>query len=272
MSYHRDLDRLICHYCGDKRIPPSKCPECLGYGMTYRGIGTKAVVDELERTFLDVKVLRWDSDTAKHPRQHQKIFQDFRSGAAQILVGTQMIAKGLHFPGVNLVGVISAELGLNVPDFRAGERTFQLLCQVAGRSGRGSNEGRVIVQSYQPDNYCIKAASRQNYPKFYESEMSYRVGQGNPPIGRLVQLLHAHKNQALCEKEARRFHAELVEERDNRGYSDIEIKGPTPAHPARLRGHYRWQLVVRAQNPRKILDNISIPRGWTIDVDPMFLS
>ena len=272
VTYHRDVDRLLCHYCGDRRIPPPRCPECLGHGMSYRGIGTQAVVDEVERQFSGVEVMRWDRDSAGRPRQHQELLESFRSGKAQVLVGTQMIAKGLHFPAVTTVGVVSADLGLNVPDYRAGERTFQLLCQVAGRSGRGPSEGRVVIQTYQPDNYAIKAAAAQDYPSFYQQEIALRREQGNPPVSRLIRLLHSHTNRALCEREARRFAAELVAERDSGGYSDIEVLGPTPAYPARLRGHYRWQLLVRAAKPRTLLDRVDVPHGWTVDVDPVALS
>ena len=272
VTYHRDADRLLCHYCGDRRIPPSRCPQCLDYRMSYRGAGTQAVVDEVVRRFPGVGVLRWDRDSARRPGEHQQLLESFRSGEAQVLVGTQMIAKGLHFPAVTVVGAVSADVGLNIPDYRAGERAFQLLCQVAGRSGRGPSKGKVVIQTYQPDSYAITAAAAQDYGRFYAEEISHRREQGNPPINRLIRLLYAHTNRAMCEREARRFSAQLGQERDSWGYSDVEVLGPTPAYPARLRGQYRWQLLLRGPNPRTLLDKVAVPPSWVIDVDPVGLS
>ena len=271
MAYHRDIDRLLCHYCGDRRIPPSRCPGCLRYGMVYHGIGTKTVVDEVVKLLPGKSVMRWDRDAVSNARAHHELLERFRSQKAQVLVGTQMIAKGLHFPSVTLVGVVLADVGLGVPDFRAGERTFQLLYQVAGRSGRGAEAGRVIVQTYQPDNYAIKAAAAQDYRLFYDQEIGYRKEHGNPPFSRLVRLSYSHVNGAKCEREAGRLYRLLSGEQASWGLSDVEILGPTPAHPARVRGHYRWQLVVRGTDPRVLLDKVTIPHGWDVDVDPVGL-
>ena len=183
-----------------------------------------------------------------------------------------MVTKGLHFPAVTLVGVISADIGLNIPDYRSGERVFQLLCQVAGRAGRGSSAGTVIVQTYQPDNYAIQAAAAQDYGAFYEREIAYRREQGNPPFGRLVRLLYAHTNRARCEAEASRLADELRRERDASGHSGIDILGPTPAYPPRLRGHYRWHVILRGSDPRALLDAVPIPPTWTTDIDPVSLT
>ena len=269
MVYHRDTDRLLCHYCGDRRIPPPKCPQCLGYRMVYSGVGTKTVVAELSKLYPAEKILRWDRDSASSPAAHERLLEQFRSREAQVLVGTQMIAKGLHFPSVTLVGVVSADVGLNVPDFRGGERAFQLLSQVAGRSGRGPSEGRVIVQTYQPENYAIKHAATQDYQHFFHREITYRREQGNPPFSGLIRLLCTHINRTLCEREAQRLGGLLREERDSWGFSDTEILGPTPAHPAQLRGYHRWQLILRGADPRMLLDKVVVPKGWVIDVDPV---
>ena len=271
MTYHREAERLRCHYCGDRRRPPARCPQCQAQRMAYYGVGTQAVVDEVGRQFPGARVLRWDSDSAKNPKSYQALLDGFRSGEAQVLVGTQMVAKGLHFPSVTLVGVVSADVGLNIPDYRAGERVFQLLCQVAGRAGRGPSGGRVIVQTYQPDNYAIKAAAAQDYRPFYRKEIAYRREQGNPPFSRLIRLLYIHSNRALCEREALRLSEVLRGERDSRGQSDIEVLGPTPAYPARLRGHHRWQVMLRGARPRSLLDVVTVPRGWLVDVDPVGL-
>jgi primosomal protein N' (replication factor Y) len=272
MTYHRDIDRLVCHYCGDRRVPPPKCPSCLRYRLSYQGVGTKAVVDQVEQLFPGHPVLRWDRDAIRSARDHEQMLAQVKSGEAHVLVGTQMIAKGLHFPGVTLVGAVMADVGLGVPDYRSGERTFQLLYQVAGRSGRGPSPGRVIIQSYQPDNYAIRAAAAQDYRGFYRKEIVYRKEHGNPPFGRLIRMLYSHVNGAQCEGEAARLATQLSGERESWGLSDIEIMGPTPAHPARLRGHFRWQLILRGARPRTLLDKVRVPHGWAVDVDPVGLA
>ena len=272
LTYHREADRLICHYCGQRRIAPAKCPKCLSYRLSYYGAGTESVVEEVSRRFPEASILRWDRDAARTPRTYQEFLSRFRSGEAQVLVGTQMIAKGLHFPSVSLVGVVSADVGLNIPDYRSGERAFQLLCQVAGRAGRGRLAGRVIVQTYQPDNYAVQAAAAQDYQHFYRQEIAFRREPANPPFSKLIRLLYAHTNRASCEREASRMAALIRRQRDAWGYSDIELLGPTPAYPSRIRGHYRWHLILRGPNPRMLLDQVPVPPGWTIDIDPVALT
>ena len=205
LTYHKALDRLVCHYCGYRHIPPTSCPRCLGYRLSFYGIGTQSVAAEVSEKFPEAKVLRWDRDAVKNARSYQEMLRLFRAGEAQVLVGTQMIAKGLHFPSVTLVGVVSADVGLNIPDYQAGERAFQLLYQVAGRAGRGRAGGRVIVQTYQPDNYAVQAAASQDYQRFFSKEAEFRREQGNPPFSKLVRLLYTHTNSALCEREASRL-------------------------------------------------------------------
>ena len=272
VTYHRGAGRVICHYCGYRRLPPTKCPKCLSYKLSYYGVGTQSVVDEVESRFPNAKTLRWDRDTAKAPRASEELLEKFRSRQAQVLVGTQMIAKGLHFPDVTLVGVISADVGLNIPDYRAGERAFQVLCQVAGRAGRGSAPGKVIIQTYQPDSYAIKAAASQDYQAFYGKEMAYRREHSNPPYSKLIRLLYTHTNRAVCEREAAKLGALLKERRDAWGHSDVDLLGPTPAYPPRLRGRYRWHIVMRGPEPRRLLDRIPVPGGWTVDIDPVVLT
>ncbi len=272
LTYHRQIDRLICHYCGNKRKASSRCPKCLSHRMSYYGFGTQTVVEEVSRRFPDAKVIRWDRDATSGARAYEELSAQFSSGEAQILVGTQMIAKGLHFPSVTLVGVVSADVGLSIPDYRAGERAFQLLCQVAGRAGRGLSEGKVVVQTFQPDNYAVVAAASQDYQSFYGKEMAHRREMANPPYSKLIRLLYSHINQALCEREALRFARLLREQREAWGYSDIELLGPTPAYPARLRGHYRWHIVLRGPEPRKLLDTVAVPNNWVVDIDPVALT
>ena len=272
LTYHRAADRLICHYCDYRRIAPAKCHKCMSYRMSYYGVGTQKVAEEVSRLFPEAEVLRWDRDATRTPKQYQEFLDRFRSGDAQVLVGTQMIAKGLHFPSVTLVGVVSADVGLNIPDYRAGERAFQLLCQVAGRAGRGEMAGTVIIQTYQPDNYAVQAAAAQDYERFYRQEIEFRAEQANPPFSKLIRLIHSNTNRAACEREAVRFARSLRRHRDSWGHSDIELLGPTPAYPARLRGHYRWHLIMRGPQPRVLLDRVAIPQGWVVDIDPVMLT
>ena len=198
--------------------------------------------------------------------------EKFKAGEADILIGTQMIAKGLDLPKVTLVGVISADVSLNLPDFRAGERTFQLLCQVAGRAGRGTAGGKVIIQTYDPEHYAILAASRHDYKKFFETELEYRRQLRYPPFSRLARLLFVHSNDQSCQAEAEKMRNSLLTERDARGLAEISLIGPAPAFMHRLRGKYRWQLIVRAADPANFLRNIKFPRGWVIDIDPVGLA
>ena len=272
VTYHAASRRFICHYCGRRRRPPDMCPQCLRYRLRYYGIGTEAVADEVAKRFPEAGVLRWDRDIATSPKAHEELLTRFRSGEAQVLVGTQMIAKGLHFPSVSLVGVVSADVGLAIPDYRAGERAFQLLHQVAGRAGRGRVRGRVIIQTFQPENYAIQAAASQDYQAFYLREMAYRREHRNPPYSRLIRLLYAHTNQAKCEVEAMKVAALLREQQAAWGVSDAEILGPMPAFPARLRGRYRWHIILRGGQPRALLDKIDVPKGWSVDIDPVALT
>ena len=269
MTYHKNLTKLLCHYCGDRRNPPTQCPVCLRYKMTLYGTGTEAVQHEVQRMFPDVLVYRWDRDTVRKPSEYQQLLDGFRQGDASILVGTQMIAKGLHIPSVTLVGVISADVGLGVPDYRASERVFQLLFQVAGRAGRGLTPGRAIIQTFQADNYAVRAASDQDYLNFYQLEIEKRYELNNPPYTKIIKLQHSHVNNAICEVEALRMSELLRNEREASRFSDVQVVGPTPGFPTRLRGHYRWQIILRGSDPRTFLAALNIPDGWSVDVDPV---
>ncbi len=272
VTYHSASQSYICHYCGRRRRPPGACPQCLRHRLRHYGIGTEAVANEVATRFPDAGVLRWDRDMAASPKAHEEIMMRFRSGEAQVLVGTQMIAKGLHFPSVSLVGVVSADVGLTIPDYRAGERAFQLLHQVAGRAGRGSSDGKVIIQTFQPENYAIQSAADQDYQAFYLREMAYRRQGRNPPYGRLIRMLYSHTSQAKCESEAIRIAAQLRQQQAEWDINEIEVLGPTPAFPTRLRGRYRWHIILRGTDPRQLLDRIDVPRNWSVDIDPVALT
>ena len=215
---------------------------------------------------LPVKALLFPIPEKEHA---QDILEEFRSNSAQILVGTQMIAKGLHFPNVTLVGVVLADLGLYAPDFRAGERTFQILSQVAGRSGRGSDKGKVLIQTYSPSNYAIRYAANQNYELFYQREIMYRKQQFSPPYSKLIKLLYSHHDMQKCVDAGERLVESLKVERDGVGDVTNDVFGPTPAYPPKLRGKYRWQVILKGDQPKRLINNLRIPKGWVIDVDPV---
>jgi primosomal protein N' (replication factor Y) len=181
-----------------------------------------------------------------------------------------MIAKGLDLPLVTLVGVINADVSLYLPDFRAGERTFQVLSQVAGRAGRGTLAGKVIIQSYTPEHYTISCAAKQDYLSFYKQEIALRRQYQNPPFSRLARLLYVHPLNAFCQREAQRMHRVLEEERDSCGM-DISLIGPSPAFIPRVRGRFRWQVILRGDEPVRLLAEVPIPHGWVVDIDPVSL-
>ncbi|MBA7711109.1 Primosomal protein N' [subsurface metagenome] len=196
----------------------------------------------------------------------------FRAHEADILIGTQMIAKGLDLPLVTLVGVVNADISLNLPDFRAGERTFQLLSQVSGRAGRGTLGGKVIIQTYFPKHYAIQAAAKHDYALFYEQEISYRRQLRNPPFTRLARLTYSHTNDALCQREAEGMKRRLTGEIESRGIDNLSLIGPAPAFIHRLRGRFRWQIILRGAEPTTFLSPIPIPPGWVVDIDPLGLT
>ncbi len=272
LSYHFTEDILICHQCNYHVKAPQVCPQCRSKRIKYLGAGTEKLEQETAKVFPQARLLRWDSDiTRGQGHAHQKIFEKFKAREADILIGTQLIAKGLDLPGVTLVGVVSADVALNLPDYKAGERTFQLLSQVSGRAGRGAPGGRVIIQTYSPEHYAIQAAAKHDYRSFYNKEMAYRRELHNPPYSRLARLTYTHASDDHCQKEAERIRNLLLEERDSRGLAGLSLIGPAPAFFHRLRGKFRWQIILRASNPSVFLSGIQFPQGWVIDIDPVGL-
>ena len=271
LTYHSAEDSLVCHQCNNRIPAPQICPQCLSRRIKFLGVGTQKLEQEAGYAFPQARLLRWDSDVTRRKHAHQEILNSFRSHEADILIGTQMIAKGLDLPEVTLAGIISADTGLNLPDFRAGERTFQLLSQVAGRAGRGIPGGEVIIQTYSPEHYAIQTASQHDYSLFYEKEITYRRQLHNPPFSQLASLVYTHTNDALCQREAERMKHLLIEERDAKGISDLSLIGPAPAFIHRLRGRFRWQLILRGSELSAFLSQIAIPQGWTVDIDPVGL-
>jgi primosomal protein N' (replication factor Y) len=233
------------------------------------GIGTQRVEEEVGHFFPQARTLRWDKDVTSSRRAHEELLDKFRSHEADILIGTQMVAKGLDFPEVTLAGVISADTGLNLPDFRAGERTFQLLCQVAGRAGRGFAPGKVIIQTYSPEHYAIQTASKHDYRAFYMKEIDYRRKFSYPPLSRLARLTFSHNNETACHREAQRIRRLLSAKADRQGIPNLKLIGPAPAFVPRIRGHYQWQIILCGVALADFLDDVALPRGWVVDIDPV---
>ncbi|MCX6012750.1 MAG: primosomal protein N', partial [Chloroflexi bacterium] len=202
LTYHSAEGDMICHQCNYRIKPAATCPNCLSRRIKYFGIGTQRVAEEAGNTFSGARILRWDRDVTQGKHSHEKILNQFLNHEADILVGTQMIAKGLDLPLVTVVGIISADTALNIPDFRAGERTFQLITQVAGRAGRDLKAGKVIIQTYSPEHYAIDAAARYDYATFYKKELIYRRENNNPPYQRMARLLYSHTNEDHCRQES----------------------------------------------------------------------
>ncbi len=270
LVYHRDVDKLVCHQCNYKMPAPEQCPRCSSKKIKFLGSGTQRVEDEAAMNFEGARLLRWDRDVTKEKHAHEKILEKFTAHEADILIGTQMIAKGLDIPAVTLVGIINADVGLFLPDFRAAERTFQVITQVAGRAGRGPKGGKVIIQTYNPTHYAVVAASHHDYGAFYEREMGYRRELGYPPYSPLVRLSYQRTNETACKTEAERV-AGLIADEVARGISDVRVLGPVPAFIARRRGHYEWQLLLKGNDCHKVLTGLTLPSGWTVDVDPVGL-
>ncbi len=269
MTYHRHGEAMRCHHCGATQAIPHTCPACQSQRIKFFGAGTQQVEQALKKMFPDARILRWDADTASKPEMHHDILQQFIDRKADIVIGTQMIAKGLDLPLVTLVGVISADLGLALPDYRAGERVFQLLTQVAGRAGRGILGGKVVLQTYQPKHYVIQAASQHDYIGFVEQEIASRREMGYPPFRRFARVLFRftdfYKTQKEAEEGARRVRA-LIDKHDLTG---TEVIGPAPCFFTRIDRHYRWHLLLRGPNPAVALRDLKLERGWQIDIDPV---
>ncbi|MFW6195074.1 MAG: replication restart helicase PriA, partial [Chloroflexota bacterium] len=265
-------DSLVCHYCGYSVRPPRACEVCGDERLRPMGLGTQAVAAEARKLFPGADVLRWDRDTARSASQHFDLLDRFLEGNSRILVGTQMVAKGLDIPEVTLVGVVLADIGLAVPDFRAGERAFQVLTQVAGRAGRGQGGGAAIIQTFQPDHYAVQAAAEQDYEAFYETETALRAEHADPPFTRLVKLSYSDYDTQRSWDEAKRMADALNQERLASGDTGVEVLGPSPSFPHRMRGLVRWHVLLKGAQPESLLDRVPPGRDWVVDVDPITVS
>lgn len=270
-SYHAETGRLLCHYCNHSRRLPRACPQCRGGRIREMGSGTESVAAELAARYPGVTIERWDSDSVRDPAELEQAMARLADGQAQILIGTQMVARGLDLPNVTLSAVLLADLGLNLPDLRAGERAFALLCQVCGRAGRGQQGGQSFIQTYQPDHYAILAAAAQNYDLFYGIEINARQQQGNPPFNRLAQIVCADVSVRMVQQTLDELAERLRSNAVLQGQGGVEIIGPTPCQPERVRGRYRWRLLLRGRRLWQFLRGEAIPRNCRVDVDPVHL-
>jgi primosomal protein N' (replication factor Y) len=277
LTHHRTGDLAICHYCDFQQPSPTECPECHASSIHYSGLGTQRLEAEVRARFRDATVLRMDTDTMKTTGSHERALTAFREGKVQILLGTQMIAKGLDFPNVTLVGVINADIALHLPDFRAAERTFQLVTQVAGRTGRGDKGGRVLVQTFSPDHPAIQAAVRHDFGEFARYELPLRHAHQYPPTASMVRIIVRGETQ-----EPTRVFAQHLGDRLREAVATspvpTRVAGPAAAPIARLRGMHRFHLQLQSADSetlrtaiRLASDGLEPPAGilWTADVDPL---
>jgi primosomal protein N' (replication factor Y) (superfamily II helicase) len=304
LTFHRRAARLLCHICGHSSEAPKVCPEpkCRNAAIRYSGLGTEKVEDTLGKLFPHARVTRMDSDTLKRKDDYRRILGDFRAGKIDVLVGTQMIAKGLHFPNVTLVGIIYADLSLHMPDFRAGERTFQLLTQVAGRAGRGDVEGEVFVQAFTPFHPAIQYARRHDFTGFYDQEIEFREQLKYPPLSRIALLTLRGRNEDKVRLSAEHVRTELEKMQRATGIppgsakdktatrqdpggtfggSSLVIAGPAPAPLARAETFYRYQLMLRTTAMTKLSrtiaqmqETLALPDDvqMAVDIDPVDLA
>ncbi|MFH1903984.1 MAG: primosomal protein N' [bacterium] len=279
LVYHSQQDKVRCHYCNFEDKPPNICPECQAFYVKYSGYGTEKVEEEISNLFPHAKYQRMDTDTTTRKNSHQGILRGFKHHEFDILIGTQMIAKGLDFPKVTLVGVISADTSLFFPDFRSGERTFQLLTQIAGRSGRGPVPGEVIIQTYNPNHFSIIASSTYNYNDFYKKEMLFRKGLNYPPFKHIVLITVKGHDSAKVVRVSNGLVFLLKKELSGQ---DCKLLGPAPAPMAKIKNQYRWHILIKHKMPGKInmfiersmkgLKNSKLQMGKTniiVDIDPM---
>jgi primosomal protein N' (replication factor Y) len=252
MTYHAKGVKLSCHYCNASRNIPQVCDECHFNPLIYMGAGTQKIEEYLMRAFPSAKIERMDADTTAGKGGHAKILGRFAAGEIDILVGTQMIAKGHDYPGVTLVGVINADTGLSVPDFRAAEQSFQLLTQVAGRAGRGDRPGTVIVQTYRPKHYAVLAAAQHDFPGFYAREIELRERVGYPPFRRMLNFGIESEDPLEAEKQMAALHRLARESRDALDFRGLELLGPSPATVRRVKKKYRWNLAALSSSPKRL--------------------
>jgi len=275
LTFHKSEYRLKCHQCGYEESAPSACPKCKGTQIKFKGTGIQKAEEYIKEQFPEARILRMDQDSTRGKSGHVDIIDKFENREADILLGTQMVSKGLNFPGVALVGVLAADIGLHIPDFRASERTFQLLSQVSGRAGRADADGEVVIQSYLPQDAAITAASSHDYVQFYKSEISGRQQLGYPPFGKLMRVLAMGENETTVQLYvagvAKAIHKHAAG-------SSLTVLGPAPAIWSKLSNNFRYCLLLKSPSPKELSDIATkirkfapAPKGVRvmIDVDPV---
>ena len=266
LVYHQAGTTLRCHHCGRATPLATRCPNCRSPRIRYLGGGTQRVEEEVRRRFPDLRVGRLDRDVVERRGAAERVIDAFATGRLDILVGTTLVTKGLDIPAVTLVGVVSADIALNLPDERAAERTYQLLAQAAGRAGRGDRPGLAIIQTYQPDHAAIRAVADDDGAAFYDSELALRRRFGSPPFGRLVKLTVGIVDRDAAERDAAAMAERLRDRARDRG-QDVAVLGPAPAYIARRADRWRWNVVLRGPDPATLLDG-GLEPPWSVDVDP----
>ena len=278
LTYHKDRGLLICHYCGYSQRPARACPNCGSLQVGYNGFGTEKIEDDIQRLFPHLRTLRLDSDTASDKGKTKQVLDSFAKGEADILLGTQMVAKGFNFPKVSLVGIVLADTTLQMPDFRSPERTFALLTQVSGRAGRFAAGGKVIIQTYRPDNYAISCASAMDEKGFYDQELKSRQAMGFPPFSRLFRFVFRSKNQEKASSAASEF-AHMLTQMQPEGYR-FQMLGPVECPLAVISDNFRYQIIINTDKFASAHGVLSaamgafkVPSGVYIeaDVDPLSL-
>ncbi len=269
-----EKERLLCHHCGYERGRPRTCPACGGRQIREYGLGSERVEAEVSAAFPRARTLRWDWETTRQKDSHEMILTHFTAHRADVLIGTQMLAKGLDLPLVTLVGIVLADVGLYLPDPFASERVFQVLTQVAGRAGRSERGGKVVLQSFDSDNQVIQSAARHDVHGFYQYELEQRKRLGYPPFSRLVRLEYRHHDPILAEQEARKLAGKLAELLTTDHWKQITVIGPVPCFFAKIAGLYRWQIVLRGPDPAVVLKDRPVQawlKDWRVEVDPISL-
>ncbi|MBC5628446.1 primosomal protein N' [Clostridium sp. NSJ-6] len=253
MTYHKN-GFLICHYCGKTKREPNKCPKCESKYVKFFGAGTQRVEDEIKKYFKDAKVIRMDVDTTRAKDSHEKLYNAFKKGEGDILIGTQMISKGLDFPNVTLVGILAADMSINIPDYRSAERTFQLITQVAGRAGRGVKEGKVVIQTYTPEHYSLQYAKNYDYEGFYEKEFTVRALMNYPPFGKILLINGTSKDENMLKDFMNNIANSIsILLKD---YNGIELLGPIACMIFKIKENFRWQIVLKGEFDLKFAKKI----------------
>lgn len=267
-------ERLLCHHCGYERGKPHTCPVCGGRHIREYGLGSERVEAEVKALLPQARTLRWDWETTREKHSHEMILTHFAAHRADVLIGTQMLAKGLDLPLVTLVGIVLADVGLYLPDPFAGERVFQVLTQVAGRAGRSERGGKVVLQTFDPGNPVIQAAARHDVNSFYQYELDQRRRLGYPPFSRLVRLEFRHQDASIARAEAQKLAAKLGELLARGNWKQTTMIGPVPSFFAKVGGYYRWQIILRGPDPVSVLREEPVARwaiDWRVEVDPISL-